>query len=286
MAGSQPVSSYLPRVLTGLAGAAALLTLAWNPAWHRGFALIVFAAFLLALSEFYDLARKLGFEPDKVAGLILAGLLLLNSLSLWKIGIPAMPWAAGIFTLVVLARPVLSGETYLGFSRLAATFLGVSYVAGLGGYLGSYLLVVENRWTFGNGLANNLVPLLLLTWVFDSASMLSGCTWGKTKLSPASPNKTWEGVAGGASAIILVSVLLPYLGFWAEMGWLSRLGAALVVAPAALIGDLVESALKREAGVKDSANLAYLPGHGGYLDKVDALLFTAPVLWFYLQWVS
>jgi phosphatidate cytidylyltransferase len=172
---------------------------------------------------------------------------------------------------------------------MASTFLGLAYVVGLGSSLGSFLVpdIPRSAWTWGAGqpAANNLVPLLVLTWVFDSAAMLTGLVFGKNKLSPASPNKSWEGVGGGLAAILLLASLLPLLGFWDELNLISRLGAALVLAPAAVLGDLVESSVKREAGAKDSATLGFLPGHGGFLDKMDALLFTAPALSAYLMWV-
>ena len=285
MAGFRLDSGFSRRAISGLAGAAALLVLAWNRPWHTGFAFVVLVVLLLALAEFYGLAVRLGFEPDKAVGLVLGGLLLWNALHLWAEQAPLVSGAGTVLTLVYLAGSVLKGEAYLGFSRLAATFLGLAYVVGLGGWIGRFVERGNGNWIFQSEGHNDLPPLLLLTWVFDSAAMLSGCAWGRRKLSLASPNKSWEGVAGGFLAILVLALVLPWMGLWEGLTCFERVGAALVIAPAAILGDLVESALKREAVVKDSATLAFLPGHGGFLDKVDALLFTAPVLALYLQWV-
>jgi phosphatidate cytidylyltransferase len=146
------------------------------------------------------------------------------------------------------------------------------------GYLGSFLGVFA-----ASAGPNDLPPLLMLTWVFDSAAMLAGTCLGRTKLSPASPNKSWEGVAGGTAAAAGLALALPQLGFWTDVSVAARLGGALVVGAAAVLGDLTESSLKRETGVKDSSTIRFLPDHGGVLDKMDALLFTAPALWYYLQ---
>jgi phosphatidate cytidylyltransferase len=124
-----------------------------------------------------------------------------------------------------------------------------------------------------------------------------GRAWGRHKLAPTlSPNKTWEGtLASVGGSLLSTGVLLglaQLLQMWDVGGlsysggaWWYWLGLAVVVNVAAQVGDLVESALKRSAGVKDSGSL--LPGHGGVLDRIDALLLAAPVLWYaqiFHQW--
>lgn len=120
-----------------------------------------------------------------------------------------------------------------------------------------------------------LVLLLLVVWAGDSAAYFIGRAWGRTKLAPVvSPNKSWEGAVAGAVAALLVGAV------WSQ--W--RLGSvdagilvvALLTSIGGQIGDLVESMLKRGAGVKDSGSI--LPGHGGLLDRMDALMFAAPVM--------
>ncbi len=128
---------------------------------------------------------------------------------------------------------------------------------------------------------NLLIYLFIFTSVFDTGAYLVGRRFGKRKLSPLSPQKTWEGVAGGV-CFTLVAVLLSlwrsgYLSSldledynWEDFGWLA--GLTLVISVLCVIGDLFESWLKRQANLKDSSNL--LPGHGGLLDRLDTVFFS------------
>jgi phosphatidate cytidylyltransferase len=139
-----------------------------------------------------------------------------------------------------------------------------------------------------------LLFLFLVVWAGDIAALYVGRAWGRRKLAPLiSPGKTWEGsaasVVGSVSiglALVLLagmlarrngglSTLLSFPG--SVMGWVAL---AVVLNVAAQVGDLIESAIKRGAGVKDSGSM--LPGHGGMLDRIDALLVAAPVLWYAL----
>lgn len=142
----------------------------------------------------------------------------------------------------------------------------------------------------GNG-PSLVVFLMCAVWAGDIAALYVGRTWGRRKLAPTlSPNKTWEGSLGSVAGSLLVTGLLLGLAALLERVNLTRLSyrdeeiwywlvLAVVVNVAAQIGDLAESALKRSAGVKDSGNL--VPGHGGVLDRIDALLLAAPVLWYF-----
>ena len=135
-----------------------------------------------------------------------------------------------------------------------------------------------------------MVFLLCVVWAGDIAALYVGRAWGKRKLAPTlSPNKTWEGAVGSVAGSLLVTGALfwlaTFLAQWnfvklsfADEVWWYWLVMAVLVNVAAQVGDLAESALKRSAGVKDSGTL--LPGHGGMLDRIDALLLAAPVLWY------
>jgi phosphatidate cytidylyltransferase len=132
--------------------------------------------------------------------------------------------------------------------------------------------------------------LLCVVWAGDTAALYVGRAWGRHKMAPSlSPYKTWEGALGSLVGSLLVTgVLLGLAHLFAtqwDKVWLSYpedlwywLGLAVLINVAAQVGDLAESALKRSAGVKDSGCL--LPGHGGVLDRIDALLLAAPVLWY------
>jgi phosphatidate cytidylyltransferase len=135
---------------------------------------------------------------------------------------------------------------------------------------------------------NFVLSVLVLVWVADISAYAAGRAFGKHKLAPAiSPGKSWEGVAGGMLGVLLLALLWVwadratqaatpslYTGLAAQSWWLLPLGA-LFLAAMSVVGDLLESLLKRSAGVKDSS--ALLPGHGGVLDRIDALLPTLPL---------
>lgn len=168
-------------------------------------------------------------------------------------------------------------------TNLALASLSVLYVGGLLGFL------IQLRLIPGVGETNpSLAPLLSLIFVVkvsDSGQFFVGRRFGKRKLSPVlSPGKTWEGAVGGIgiSALVTATVLTMYLESMAGLGgWCRVLVYCLLLSFAGLVGDLAESLLKRDAGVKDSSN--WLPGLGGVLDVLDSLLLAAPVA--YLCWV-
>jgi phosphatidate cytidylyltransferase len=129
--------------------------------------------------------------------------------------------------------------------------------------------------------------LMVCVWAGDTAALYVGKSLGRHKLSPLSPNKTWEGAIGSVAGSVIAGLAIVYAGEYllrrgdtvlhiVEPIWQSVLLAVLINI-AAQVGDLLESAIKRGAGVKDSGSM--LPGHGGILDRIDALLLAAPVLW-------
>ncbi len=156
-------------------------------------------------------------------------------------------------------------------------------------YVGLTLLAIPTLRAQPNG-PTLVVFLLFVVWAGDIAALYTGRAWGRHKLAPMlSPNKTWEGAIGSVAGSLAVTGALfgianllaqgnfVKLSFTDEVWW-GWLIIAAVVNVAAQVGDLAESALKRSAGVKDSGTL--LPGHGGVLDRIDALLLAAPVLWY------
>jgi phosphatidate cytidylyltransferase len=155
-------------------------------------------------------------------------------------------------------------------------------------YCGLTLATVPLIRTFPDG-PSLLVFLLCIVWTGDIAALYVGRNLGRHKLAPRlSPNKTWEGSAGSLAGSLLIAVALVDLsrvtGALHLPGSVARwLVLAVVLNLFAQVGDLVESAIKRGAGVKDSG--ALLPGHGGILDRIDALLLAAPALW-YAQWIQ
>lgn len=131
-----------------------------------------------------------------------------------------------------------------------------------------------------------LLAVLGVVWIADSAAYFAGRTWGRRKLAPSiSPGKTWEGVAGAAVAVAVYHALVWHFGFRSVAFGIGMAAALLVVflLPLSILGDLFESWIKRQAGVKDSG--ALLPGHGGVLDRIDALTSTLPLAALVVPWL-
>ncbi len=145
-------------------------------------------------------------------------------------------------------------------------------------------LVVDpfSSMTQYNGLL--LLAIFIFIWVNDTGAYLVGSRWGKRRLAPnISPKKSVEGSIGGLLLVLLSAVVLRLLLF-PELSWLSILLIAAVVAIFGIIGDLFESSLKRQAGVKDSGKL--IPGHGGILDRIDSLLLAVPAVYLLLAFLD
>lgn len=244
----------------------------------------LFAAGLAVLSAVavWEIGRMLAARGDRflyVLGMAVAASYPLAALSLdpgdsWAITLAAVVLLAGVATLRIAPaeRP---------FQTAALTLTSAVYVGGLISF------GVPLREQFGTSAVEGTLFFFLpvaLTWISDTAAYFGGRALGRRKLSPViSPNKTVEGavaalLAGPAAAVFYGFVLLPRLGD--SLGVPGLLALGLVVAAAATLGDLAESALKRECGVKDSSGL--LPGHGGLLDRMDSLLWSIPAACIFL----
>ena len=290
-----------------------VLALFRAPLWL--FAVLVLGVALLAAREYFDIAEKTGFRPTRGWGYfsILAIFAALYG-AVVAARTPYFPYFSyGGFTLlftqavtfVLIISPMvfmalaLRRETLShSLADAAISFLAIPYIA-----LTLLLLVMLRESDFG---ALFLLYLMLLVWCGDVAAYYVGRAVGRHKLAPrVSPGKTWEGaIASVAGATLIGVVLFHYINpiasafvnahlqmspsgrsttstpqFQLAPVWFVAM-FAICVNVAAQLGDLVESALKRGAGMKDSGNL--LPGHGGVLDRIDALLFALPVgLFFY-----
>jgi phosphatidate cytidylyltransferase len=138
------------------------------------------------------------------------------------------------------------------------------------------------------GLALALLPplqvlaVLVLVWVADTAAYFVGRRWGRRKLAPSiSPGKTWEGALGGVLAALAYAIICG--SFVGRVAWVALVAGAALLAVLSIVGDLFESAAKRQAGVKDSGTL--LPGHGGILDRIDSATATLPLAALLLPWM-
>ena len=157
----------------------------------------------------------------------------------------------------------LVGDRQNYIARSANTLFGVVYI----GWLGSYFLALRNLPHVGMGFTFAAIVVIAFTDIF---AMIVGTTLGKTPLTSISPNKTWEGAIGGFVASVAIGSAMgaiPALG----ISWLDGVIVGAITSIAAQAGDIVESALKRDARVKDASNL--LAGHGGILDRFDSYIF-------------
>jgi phosphatidate cytidylyltransferase len=229
--------------------------------------------------ELFRIARAGGARPIEAVGIPLAALipivLAAEPRGVFTIG----PGFAAVVLMVVLALAIwLRRDDGHALSAVATTVFGASYTGGLLSFafaIRYYRYVGDDR----GGVALLLLPLLL-TWANDIGAYAVGRAFGRRKLMPAvSPGKTVAGAIGGM--VVTVGACWLYARYvlrpWADLGLSPAdiLIFGVVVSVAAQVGDLAESLLKREAGVKNSSRL--FPGHGGVLDRVDSLLFVLPV---------
>lgn len=243
---------FMPRLVSGLALAAIAMALTWLSVWT--FALLVITVALIVAWEWGRIVRKA--EVDTILVVHLAAVLLAGGLSL--AGLPAL----GVITVVVgaILAAVLGFEKLGRISALGVLYAGLPSVA---------LIWIRQATPLGIEAA---LFLLLCVWASDTGAYFAGRTIGGPKLLPSiSPNKTWSGAIGGIVASIAVA-----LAFAAVVPGVSSLGLlalAVLLAVVSQAGDLMESALKRWHDVKDASGL--IPGHGGFMDRVDGLIFAA-----------
>lgn len=236
-----------------------------------GFLLLVVVVIEVAALEFVRVARH--WSPSAPLG----ALLLLVPPATWvlaeglgtrvspavlqhPLSVSALVLSVGIASLVLLARtPVAEGLPAVGSLAFGTVYLALPAAS-------LTRLQALDPWL--------LLLLLAVVWLGDSAAFYVGTAFGRHKMAPrVSPNKSWEGAAASLAAALLAALAWSLWRQGSVDPWL--MGLAATTSVAAQLGDLVESMLKRGAGVKDSGHL--LPGHGGVLDRIDALLFAAPV---------
>ncbi|MFC2082692.1 phosphatidate cytidylyltransferase [Candidatus Bipolaricaulota bacterium] len=175
-----------------------------------------------------------------------------------------------------------------GLNQAAAGVFGLLYIPWLLHYF--YLIYLGGVGQKPHVGAINALVVLLMVWGYDAGGYFAGKFLGRHKAFPnVSPNKTWEGVAGGfVLAIAGAMIGASFSPFWRERvfwdGFFHLLIAAFLVSWAALLGDLFASKLKRAAEVKDTGT--FLPGHGGAIDRIDGLLFALPVFYFYFHYIA
>jgi phosphatidate cytidylyltransferase len=245
------------------------------------FVVIAGAAMVMGLYEFYLLASKKGVKPDVGAG-FLGGAALFTIFYFatpdprqQRLDVQTIVLVLIILTISTLIAAMLRGAPFEKMIVASGTtILGVLYVVLLGGHL------VALRTGFEQTRSAHLLSFFFLVLMgADSGAYYVGRAIGRHKLAPTiSPGKTWEGVGGGLVAALALATVAHYW-FFKELPLKWALPLAGVMTVVGIIGDLTESALKRGAGAKDAAKI--LPGHGGALDRLDSLLFNAPLIYYF-----
>lgn len=269
----------IKRSISGLLGGVLLLFLTWLGGIY--FTLAIGLLVTLSLLEYARLLVKQDLQPQTGLMLIFS-LLLLALVFVTARNYGSDPWESLrvsertfpiILVLAFLALWIAElsrGKLERGFSNAAANLFGTVYI----GFLFAYILLLRFI-PETNGLYYVLFAFFI-TWANDSMAYVIGINFGKHKLCPhISPQKSVEGSLGGIGGGLIMAGIFS-IGFHKPFFPTILLGFAAVIA--GQLGDLVESVLKRNAGVKDSGD--FLPGHGGVLDRFDSLLFTAPVVYY------
>ncbi|MEO7672646.1 MAG: phosphatidate cytidylyltransferase [Pyrinomonadaceae bacterium] len=245
------------------------------------FVAIAGVALAAGLFEFYSLTKKLELKADAAIGYLGAAALFVS----FVFDAPKKDPDLLLATIALFTIAVLISQTFRfqkDFTKMltgiGVTILGVLYVAFLGGFL------IATRVGFENipGLSTDLLLyFFIVMFGSDSGAYFAGRAFGKHKLAPKiSPGKTVEGLIGGILAAAGFAALCT-LVFFRELPYQFSIPFAVVMAVVGVLGDLAESAMKRGSKTKDAASI--LPGHGGLLDRLDSLLFNAPILYYFAR---
>jgi phosphatidate cytidylyltransferase len=276
------MNNFWQRTLTGIVFVAVLLSAVWFGFWSF-FGLLLLINFL-GLYEFAGLFKGKEYQPDRTSMLIcgslfliIAGLYVSSQIQLryiiFCLPLPAVPFVVELYRKrsEAFLRACLATAGIIYISLSLSCFAGISHVE-------AYDYKTLPRYNF-----KIVLGYFLLIWSSDTFAYLSGRALGRTKLFPSvSPKKTWEGSIGGAVCTLGVAWLLHYC--WGIFPLVEWLGLAAIIIIFGTWGDLIESMLKRNLGIKDSGNI--LPGHGGILDRFDSLLYSAPFAYAFLYFWS
>ncbi len=267
-------SNLVQRAITSLVGAALILAALIYSDWTY---FLIFATILgMSQMEFYKLSGLDGMLPLKSFGTILGLLIFTLTFLVEKEQFPH-EYLYLIFPLVSLTFfiKLYKKTDKKPFTGVAYTYLGIFYVAVPISLLNLAVFSVDGLYHY-----EILIGCLLILWASDSGAYFAGTRFGKTKLfERVSPKKSWEGFLGGAfSAIVVAFVLSQYFVVLEDWKWLVIAGIIII---AGTYGDLIESLFKRSIEIKDSGSV--LPGHGGFMDRFDGLLLSAPFITAFLK---
>ncbi|MBI1319841.1 MAG: hypothetical protein GC168_13000 [Candidatus Hydrogenedens sp.] len=265
--------SVFVRLITALVLIAVAVALIWVPRLDYGFMGLVAVFAFVGAREYYQMASAKGHNPEAVLGEWVCGALAFSAI--WNdLRLTMLVFFVGVMLAAWLH--ILRGHPTL--DDLAVTVFGMTYV----GLIAAHFSLLHAKPVIGPGLVTMTLAAVALS---DTGAYFAGKNFGRHKMAPrVSPKKTWEGSIGGLITAMLGMGLLfavrdylhtKYLPEWPLYRYIA---IGLVLAIAGQVGDLVESMLKRDAGVKDSGQV--LPGHGGVLDRCDGFLFAGPVMYY------
>ena len=277
------MSNFLQRTLTGMW----IVIFVTGGLWIHPVSFYFTVLILLAGSqyEYYNIMRNIGVRPQIITGMI-TGIIAYTISTLVAAGVLTR---TSYLILVPMMTVIMVIELYRKqenpFDSLAHTFFPLLYIV-LPFSMFPYLAFARNGLgsllyhpgiTFSPGI---ILGFFILLWSNDTGAYLSGITFGKHKLfERISPKKTWEGFFGGLILTVCVACLIAgKLGVVNIAGWII---IALIITVSGTYGDLIESMLKRNAGVKDSGSI--LPGHGGFLDRFDSVILSLPLVYLYIS---
>lgn len=282
------------RIVSGIVAIALALSMTLLGGWY--FTLMFAVIVYLGQVEYFQMVRSKGIAPAAKTTLVVSQALLIIATVSSPLADAVMPVAGTFICFYLLFQPKLAT-----IADISTSILGLFY----GGYLPSYWVrlralgspAVSNlplgdywseTWTnlveprnfaaLPEGLTATLLTFVCI-WAADIGAYTIGKFFGRTRLSDISPKKTVEGAVFGVAASVAVAVAGAWYLDWP--GWpLTGIALGLLIGIASLLGDLTESMMKRDAGVKDSGQL--IPGHGGILDRADSYVFTAPLVYYFV----
>ncbi len=272
------MSQFIKRVIFGALYVAILsLGILYS---QQSFVVLFFILMLFTLFEFIRLIKLDSVFPYIIS---VSLFVFLNSLNINSINInDKIPAWSGIILFLSSFAAFMSSlflKKEAVVIRLGKVFLSIVYIA-LPFSLITLIPFINNEFAY---IHITILGVFILVWVNDSFAYLTGSLIGKRKLfESVSPNKTWEGFFGGMLFTFLAAYVLSL--FFTKLSLVNWIVFAGIVSTFGVMGDLIESMFKRQAGVKDTSNL--IPGHGGFLDRLDSILFSAPFIFIYLMIIS
>lgn len=265
------MSNLTQRIISGLIYG--VVSIACISLSSISYVLFFFIVMLIGLNEFYKLIDKLGFKINRVLTTISSILFFLTALSFYNFTeYTKLFLALSIFSILVIFIRALFQKENNSFSSVSSSLISIFYIA--------LPFTLTNLIAFQN--SNFQYELILasfiLVWLSDTGGYFVGVKFGKRKLmEKISPKKSWEGVLGSILFSIIGGMLISY--YFKTHSFYEWIILAIIICISSILGDLIESMFKRNAGIKDTGNI--LPGHGGVLDRFDSIIFVIPIIYIF-----